>query len=142
MDILQDLKQNGLHKGNIDTFRQLVEANLSIIEKALGVKCNIGSGHYDRTGVSYKIEFVVNEQAKNYTESFKLGLPPDIIGRNCLIRGKMFTVAGLDSSKPKNCVKIEDAEGKVYTTNIETILHTLIQKNDERHERTVHVEIA
>lgn len=66
--------------------------------------------------------------ADTLAENFKLyammyGMDPDWLGKKVKIDGCYYTIAGLDPSKPKNCVKLLSTRGNPYVGKAATVIN-------------------
>ena len=105
--------------------REVVVAEIQLAAKAIaekhGMTVRYAGGTYDEAEFTTKIAFefpdASNAKAQREGELYApmLGLPKDVIGKTYTSRGSTFKVVGLNPSRPKNSVQLEEvATGKKY----------------------------
>lgn len=123
--------------------RTEVRNYIAQIEKAIrdagikGISLTESSASFSDTDLKVKLEFRTTSNGvadttkeENFLHSkFVLAgtsnIPIEIIGSKCFINGKAFTILGAKTSSPKNCVRLESANGAKYVCPIEVIKFAL-----------------
>ena len=110
-------------KQQLRVLREKIAAALASVEREEDIKFTVGGISYRRDGSSARIKLSVATVAKDGTvadpargawaryAASLYDLPLDALDRQVVIRGKVFTVAGLALNRPKNPVKLVDPRG-------------------------------
>jgi len=124
--------KNTITKQKLATLRPLINAALEAIGKEHGVSLKATNGIYtDREDGSFKLKILaINEDGtifdkeaadwKAHAKSY--GLDPELLGTKIRIGHDTFTITGLRTRSPKNCVQIKnDRTGKTHVCPPSTI---------------------
>lgn len=119
-----------MDKQKAQQMRVFLEVALTGFEEHFGVAVKIGSIRYTDTNASMRLE--VSEVSENgevqsrEVEDFKrfadaYGLSPEWLGEKFTVRGKTFTITGLNTRAKKYKIRAKDEAGNPYKFNELTV---------------------
>jgi hypothetical protein len=105
----------------LKTLREEINAALATVaEKYELASLECGNIGYNETEINIKVQGKVSKKHNKFLQrldlvnSSALGYSENIVGLECVIDGKKFTVSGIDFAK-KFPIQIRDAAGKSYS---------------------------
>lgn len=105
-----------------------IELALQAIAKKHGVELKMLSGKFDSATYTKSVEFVIPEAKAVKAASIAtiFGAKPEWINKSFrTVHGHMFTVTGINSRRPKNCMELRREDGKVFKSSVEFVAQYL-----------------
>jgi hypothetical protein len=132
--------KTAMDRPKVKQIRAELEKAMKQLEPSLGMTIQVGGARFSAQTCTFKIDFVErgvggevqSKEAINFkTYAKEFGLEPDDLGKEVIIRGKKFTITGLNPRQYKFPVLgILSKTGTTYKLPIDDVLRALGKKKE------------